>query len=142
MNTFSEYIGGLCEGLEELEQFKDIPKRGKVRLAKDVYWFKSVDPKALIKGMTTLGSNPADARKAADKEAAALKKKKAFKDKPELFEVQKCSKGTYDYTCAKSKGPKGEQIEGLALSLGRDEHLVLDRWNILKLHKEGVLKFQ
>ena len=148
MKTLAEYINSECSSAleaqqDEFAQFNELPRKGKAVISKDLYWYKSVDPKATFKGLITVSSNPADAQKAADKELNALKKKKAFKDRLEIFDVQKYPKGTYDYSSYVSSLFPGEnRLESITLPLGRSDYFTLDRWNVLKLFKEGVLKFK
>ena len=136
MDTFAEYIK---ESSDEFEQFLAYQNKGKLKITKDLYYYKSLDPKSLP--LWTISTKEADVQKKVDKDMKACAKNKSYKDRLEEIKVSKYPKGTYEYTMHTRKGPRGDQLQAITLPFGRFDYFVLDRWDVLKLFKEGVLKF-
>lgn len=136
MLTFAEYI---TESVEDYNQFLQYGGRGKLKITKDLYFYKSINPRALP--LWTISTKEADVQKSVDKDIKELGRKKSFKDRIGEMKLSKYPKGMYEYSMHTRKGPNGDQFEALTLPLGRTDFFVLDRYVVLKLYKEGVIKF-
>lgn len=144
MKSFAEYITEMDFDSDPLLEY---PKKGKLTVARDFYFYNSFNPKSYLR--FNISSSKADIQKAVDKDIKELGKKKAFKDKVGEMKVSTYPKGTYSYELHYTSRPGGgNRIMSITLPLPPDmkntDHVVfaIGDWDLMKLVKDGTIKFK